>query len=237
MQNKFKTSILSSILPSLCLAAGLFVSSPVMSSYELNSKDVKSLTISNEGLTRLTVEGDQIVDMFAYPGDLSQSLNLHESGHLFIAPAGLSETIHVTLITQRGSTQDLKIRFGKRQNKPIIFHHKDVKKVSKKQIKRWLTAALLGESPQGFHREGVFNNKRLSKWTTAKESDRFTNDDYDISIYTVSNRSSTSVKVSTDLFIEEREGGRLEKTTLEPYGKTLLAVVSKRDKKVQTKKN
>ena len=213
--------------------------------FPLDSHHVKTLNVSSEGLTRISVEGEAITDMFAYPGDLSNSVNLHESGHLFVAPSGLTEPIYLTVMTAEGHTQDLKLSFVQKKPEPILIVPPKEDVASESQIQKWLTVALLQEVPRGFHRESVSfdhdTNRRVTKDTVATECDRFQKGEYTIRVYSISPRSRmplmlgassskaikshsqnrsedteiVSIPLSTDMYLSDDEAGLLSVSTLD----------------------
>lgn len=80
----------------------------------LNDKQVIEAPIASQDLTRITVENDRITDVFGIAGEYA--LEADESrGQIFIRPLGpfLSgggfKPIHLTLTTEEGHTQDLRL--------------------------------------------------------------------------------------------------------------------------------
>lgn len=194
----------------------------------IDSNHIKEVMVSQEGLTRISVEGEQITDMFAYPGDVSNSLNLHDSGHLFVAPSGLDEPIYLTVMTGQGHTQDLKLRFVSKRPEPIILKSKSDPTASKTQIEKWMNVALLREVPMGFKRESVLQNRRVTKDTIALEQDRFSNGVYDISVMVVTSRSDQDISLMTDMYLTDDEAGLLASLSLQPKQSTTLVIIKKR---------
>lgn len=209
----------------------ILCSTAVQAATEMNPSKVQHFTISNTGLTRISIENDSIKDMFAYPGSIGNSVNLHQSGHLFVAPAGISEPIFLTVISNSGETQDLKLSFADKTPRPLILKIKEEKRASKEQIDRWLSVALLGETPRGFRRESPKHDKRVSEYATAREFDRFSDDNYEISLCTVTSKSSEAITVTPEIFIDQNEGGRLSATQIAPYGEATLAIIKKTEGK------
>ncbi len=194
----------------------------------MDQNHVKEVAVSQEGLTRISVDGESITDMFAYPGDVSHSLNLHDSGHLFVAPSGIKDPIYLTVITGQGHTQDLKLRFVNKRPQPILLKAQSVPIASKAQIEKWMQVALLREVPMGFKRESIIHNRRVTKDTIALEQDRFSNGVYDISVMVVKSRSSQNISLSTDMYLTDEEAGLLASFTLEPNESTNLVIINKR---------
>lgn len=197
---------------------------------EMNENKVLNFTVSNTGLTRISIENDVIKDMFAYPGGLEESIYPHKSGHIFLAPAGVSGPIFLTVITSDGVTQDLKLSLSSKTPTPLILKRKESPNVSKEQMERWLSVALLGEIPRGFKRESPKKDKRVTEKATAREFDRFSNGYYDIALCQVVSKSSEPISLLADLFVDPNEAGRLSENTLAPYGSTNLVIISKKEK-------
>ena len=195
---------------------------------EIDQKHIRDVKVSRDGLTRISVEGEQITDMFAYPGDVSNSLNLHESGHLFVAPIGIAEPVYLTIMTGQGHTQDLKLKFVNMRPQPIILKTKKDTTASKAQIEKWMSVALLKEVPMGFHRESTIHNRRVTKETVAIETDRYSNGSYDISVLCVKSRSHQTAYLNTDLYLTDEEAGLLSKHVLAPQEFTNLVIIKKR---------
>ena len=208
---------------------GLLLSTSAFGATQMTPHKVQHFTISQTGLTRISIENESIKDMFAYPGSVGNSINLHQSGHLFVAPAGISDPIFLTVIASSGVAQDLKLTFSNKAPRPLILKVKEDKRASKEQVDRWLSVALLGEVPRGFKRESPKHDKRVTEKAVSREIDRFSNGHYDIALCQVVSKSSAPLSLGADLFVDPTEGGRLSKKTLSPYGSTKLALISKKE--------
>ena len=92
----------------LSAAVGLY-SQVLTAATPLNPWEVITVPISDKGLTRISVEGEGIKDIFADPA--SENIKLHPSGHLFVAPPEEKGSLFVSLITASGLTQDLTLLF------------------------------------------------------------------------------------------------------------------------------
>ncbi len=194
----------------------------------MNDKTVQHFTISDTGLTRVSIENDQISDMFVYPGTVSDSVTVHPSGHLFIAPSGLSDPIFLTVISAGGEAQDMKISFGKRDLKPIILKNKEVVSTSKEQLERWFEVSLLGQIPRGFKRESPRRDYRYAKEGTAREVDHFSNGHYEIGVYEITSQSKGPLLLTASSFLEIDEAGRLGEQKGEGVSSQKLIIIWKK---------
>ncbi len=217
--------------PKFLLASLVLGATVSHGSTEIKSDKVMHFTVSNTGLTRISIENDSIKDMFAYPATVSTSLNLHPSGNLFVAPAGLTEPIFLTVISSNGATQDLKLTFANKAPQPLLLKVKEEKSASKDQIERWMSVALIGEAPRHFKRESPFKNKITTSTTVAREFERFSNGVYSLSLWNVSSNADKPVTLSADLYIDSDEAGKLKDSLLPPYGTTQLVIISKNKEK------
>lgn len=218
-----KNSILKK---ALCISLALGVSTSY-GAMEIKSNKVMHFTISNTGLTRISIENDSIKDMFAYPATVSTSLNLHPSGSLFVAPAGITEPIFLTVISSNGETQDLKLTFANKAPQPLLFKVKEEKSISKDQIERWMSVALTGEAPRHFKRESPIKNKITTSKTVAHEFERFSNGVYSLSLWQITSKADKPVPLTADLYIDSTEAGKVSESTLVPYGTAQLVIISK----------
>ncbi len=73
------------------------------------SKSIE-ISISKENLTRITVKDDRVANVFGITGEYVLEAD-EELGQVFIRPVGheTSKPIHLTLTTEKGHTQDLRL--------------------------------------------------------------------------------------------------------------------------------
>lgn len=123
---------------------------------EMNTGAILEIKIPKKGLTRISVEDQRIQDVFIYPSNLQDHLNLHQSGHVFVVPEGIDSEVFLTIMTDRGVTQDLKlVPVDQKKAGPIIL-----KDPAAAQAKAPLSAGatavdlvkdfVLGNVPEGF---------------------------------------------------------------------------------------
>ena len=127
----------------------------------MNDQQVMEVSISGKGLTRLSVQGDVIQDIFVYPfmvGEVvtHESIQLHKSGHVFIAPDGLKGSFYLTVMTQKGQVQDLKLSPSLQKAAPLVLtlpdpevNREEAEKENRKILEKYVLAALQGIPPRG----------------------------------------------------------------------------------------
>ncbi len=86
--------------------------------YQLKPEELLTLPISNAGPSRIFYEGQKITEVFFYPEEAAKVV-LHKSGALFIVPLNGQNAVFVTLMSEEGITQDLKLNFVKKPPEPI----------------------------------------------------------------------------------------------------------------------
>jgi len=145
------------------LIAGLLVSvMPAYAAVPMNDQQVMEVSISGKGLTRLSVQGDVIQDIFVYPfmvgeGVTHESIQLHKSGHVFMAPDGMKEPFYLTVMTQKGQVQDLKLSPSIQKTAPLVLslpdpevNREEAENENRKILEKYVLAALQGIPPRGF---------------------------------------------------------------------------------------
>ena len=104
MKTKFiKTNILFLLLFSTTTAQGALL-------HPLNDVQVIEATISRQGLTRIAVKQDRILNVFGVTGEYVLETD-EDQGQVFIRPMGPGSLnpISLTLTTENGHTQDLRL--------------------------------------------------------------------------------------------------------------------------------
>lgn len=115
---------MTSFLRKILLASTVILMPLCAKAVYLNPEKVLRLSIAKTGLTRLSVKKDKIQDIFVYPVEASNNVQLHKSGHLFLTPEGLQGPLSVTLITEVGHTQDLRLKFVAKNASPIYLEER-----------------------------------------------------------------------------------------------------------------
>ena len=100
--------------------------------YGILENKLLQLQVSNLGPTRITLDTEKITDVFFYPEEAAKVI-LHQSGYVFVVPREDSEHVYLTVMGESGSTQDLRLRFVKKQPEPIrLFCIKQPQRLTKK---------------------------------------------------------------------------------------------------------
>jgi hypothetical protein len=86
--------------------------------YSLHNDSILELEIAKDAPTRIIIESEKISDIFIHPQEAAEAV-IHSSGCLFILPQKGSNKIYVTLIGESGTTQDISLRFVKKQPSPV----------------------------------------------------------------------------------------------------------------------
>lgn len=136
------------------VAVGLVFAHTCYANISLNSGEVLEFPISKTGMTRITIENDGIEDIYAYPTEYGDNISHHKSGHMFVVAEGLNEPLYVTLITKRGTVQDLKLIPKPKQVEPIVLIPKNTEiNLQKVQAD---AATILGNFVQGIIPKGFY---------------------------------------------------------------------------------
>ena len=98
--------------PALALLTLSFLETSANTAILRTLDDSKSIeiSISKENLTRITVKDDRVANVFGITGEYVLEAD-EELGQVFIRPIGheTNKPIHLTLITEKGHTQDLRL--------------------------------------------------------------------------------------------------------------------------------
>jgi len=88
---------------------------------QTNTLEVLNFKIAREGITRISIENDEIDDVYVYPFQFTDNVKLHKTGQVFVVADHMHKPVHLTVITKRGLTQDLKISPANKSPHPIIL--------------------------------------------------------------------------------------------------------------------
>ena len=161
----------------------------------------------------MSVHDDVIQDIFVYPqmlgGHLVQdSLQLHKSGHVFIAPEGLSQPFYLTVMTQKGKVQDLKVIPGAQSAAPIILttavpdqRVERAQQHQRKQQEAALVAALQGLTPPDFTKTAIEVTSEDQGKIGKRRVEAYLNQRYGIDVYVLENQSDREIFLTPELFL------------------------------------
>lgn len=194
---------------------------------EMDSSAVLSVNLSDQGLTRISIEGDTIVDMFAHPIEIADHVSLHSSGHVFVVGSGLKGPVYLSLISSKGVTQDLKLGFANAPSKPLLLKPKESKTVTRDELERWMTIALSHETPRGFAPVIKQVQNRTYSKGVLEHLQSYSNGTYHMSLWKVRSIKEFPIKVSASQFLDSHEAGKLVESQLPAFGSTTLVIVSK----------
>lgn len=212
-----KTLFLTACLPSLLYAAEV-----------INPTQVMGVVISNQGLTRVSVEEDSITDVFVYPQELQNHMQLHQSGHVFIAPEGLTKPLYLTVMTKRGQTQDLKISVANKGPKPIILKAKaKPKQATADEIDSWFNEFGRGIVPIGFQTMTVQDQPRDTGAFALIPMEAFRNATHEMTVYALSLKAdvNSSIPIDPASFCRNGEAAKVLASSLEPGVSTKLLIL------------
>lgn len=204
----------------------------------MEEKRVLDIVVSDQGLTRISVQDSKIQDVFLHPSDVSQNIQLHKSGHVFLTPDGLQGPVFLTLITDRDQTQDLKIRFQRgRKNAPIILTKTPKKKTFQKPESMTQEGVLIlkkfveGKLPQGFVPVIAQGDVRQGQGVRFKEVRRFQKGPFKVSAFQGKNKSEKGIELQEKVFARHQDVAlAFEKKAMGPQERTVLWVL-RRDEK------
>lgn len=211
----------------------------VQATVPMNDSRVMEISVSNKGLTRLSVRGDVIQDIFVYPfmiGDVAtdESIRLHKSGHVFIASDGIKQPFYLTVITRKGQVQDLKLSPAVQKAAPLILTlpegTQDLEKQfqkDRKVLNASLLAALQGITPLGFIPVPVND-------VTVRQKDHlkiipvtvYRSPRYRLSVFDLENTGERDITLMPEFFLSADDTATVfEKTALTSHKKIRMAIL------------
>jgi len=122
--------------------------------HPLNEAQVIEVPISGQGLTRITVKNDRILNVFGLATEYALETDT-DQGQIFIRPGSMNP-ISLTLTTEKGFTQDLRLIPKEKAPEALILEYgQDLEKAkdilpSREQIEELIQACVEGRIPQGY---------------------------------------------------------------------------------------
>ncbi|RYE05542.1 MAG: hypothetical protein EOP33_05200 [Rickettsiaceae bacterium] len=104
--------------------------------YPALSHTLLNIEIASSGYTRFSIDGEKTNDAFIYPEHLAETI-IHKSGFILVLPDSSVKSIkhkavvYLTLISENGTVQDMRLKFNNDIPKPIELVVFDLEKESK----------------------------------------------------------------------------------------------------------
>lgn len=199
-----------SILSTVLLSTTCIPSAQAIQEYVVQKNKRMEATVSQSNLNRIAFDRDRIQQVFGSEGfDLEID---RKHGQVFIKPLS-GKTLHLSLVTEKGLTQDLTLKPKKSPPQTIILKQ-EIKgtaetgpssKVSSyhRAIKRLLQAIMTGEILNGFvMEEGSPAASRKFPGLEIESLKTYRGQSLIAEVYTVKNSSSTPVTLSEETIAE-----------------------------------
>lgn len=204
----------------------LFAALPLYGeSHSIKPSEVLKMSISNRGLTRLSVSKDPIQDILVYPFDLDDHIQLHESGNVFIVGDGLSKPFSLTLITRSGIAQDLSLTSTSKDPTPIVLES-EAPKITQELIQAWLSDFRKGFVPNDFKSIAVDKKCRGREHLKAVPQRAWRKGDVLVTQYIVKSTLEEAVTCIPESYSSSEEAGVFTKSTINPGETTSLFIFS-----------
>ena len=215
------------------LAVMLGLYSCAVAGISMDDGKVLDVSIGNRGMTRLTVKGDSIEEILVHPVSLQDNLR-HHGGHLFINPEGIKEPLYVTVMTQKGHTQDLQLLTTSSRGSPVILMPPDEEKKAEELseeakivLEGHLHTFMQDKVPLGFIKVARSIPKRESGALQAYGEGFWQLGREEVMTYVLENRSDQILPLSPELFFKSGEQAVVfNQPFISPRGKARMAVLS-----------
>lgn len=211
----------------ILLILGSFMSSKVDAT-TLDPSQVLHFSISNKGMTRISVENDGIEDLYTYPTDLSENIERHNSGHVFIVGEGLRSPLNMSIITRSGVAQDLKLTPENIDPRPIILKmgSKSSKDLSEDDLSELLKSFHQGKVPEGFIPIQCQEASRSAGDIEATLEHSYQNQAYKVLIFKIQNKGEKTAVLDNRLFWSEGDKAlTFDSQTVEPEKSGTMIVI------------
>lgn len=226
------------ILPMACFA-GAILSQPCLALQTFKMVDQQKTTavLSKENYTRISVEEDRIQQIFGAEQYLDVQSD-DERGQIFLKPvnSSISKPISITIVTEGGITQDIRLMPRSVEAQSILFKPEEVDPVDLPKVKSYRTE--LVELMQGmvYGRFLEDYDKMPLKTCDRKEHEGihiepvslYLGDRYTGRLYTLKNTSDSTITLSEQSLYTGRDVALLlVSKTLLPKQQTRLYIISK----------
>lgn len=229
------------------LSIATLLHTPSHAFISMNEAKMLDILVAKKGMTRLSVVGDSIKNIFLFPSlvgntDLSEIVQLNKTGHVLLLLEEEKRPFQVTILTRRGRIQDLTIIPSSRSPEPVLLkpalsaHEQEKLQMTKKQnFENKMKAILSGIIPQELRRI-QHEGSKLKTWNSVKGVRVASFEDgsafYDV--YFIENTSSQPMTLTPSHFLfGSIEAVSFEKENLESQKTTYLVLLrSKSSKKL-----
>ncbi|MBX9804813.1 MAG: type-F conjugative transfer system secretin TraK [Alphaproteobacteria bacterium] len=201
----------------------------------LNPSEVLEFPISKTGMTRITIDNDGIEDIYAYPTEYGDNISHHKSGHIFVVAESLNGPLYVTLITNRGAVQDLKLIPKSKIAEPILltFENPATRMQQRQEDAGTILASFVqGIVPKGFYAISVDEVSRGHDDKSSLEAiveNAYQNEHYRVLIFKVKNVGQEQITLDNRVLWEARDlASTFDQSQLNPEQSGKLFVIQNR---------
>lgn len=193
--------------------------------------------ISNREINRITVVHDRIRQVFGADGTFAHEVD-EEGGQLFIKPLKPQQTkpIHITIVTENGLTQDLKLTLADIDAETILLKQTEPSSISETDKQPLIYHEALiqliqsmgrGEDKQGFQKSEEGEDRAYPNGMQAKLRIRYQGSLWQGSVFDLYNASGSAVELKEQDFAQSGDlAAALQTHRLNPQSCTRLYVVS-----------
>jgi len=198
-------------IPFLCL--NLLLSGMAQAHQILDPTQTLQFSISTEGMTRISIEGDGIDDIYAYPQEFADNVQQHKSGHAFVVAEDLDRPLYVTLVTKRGMAQDLKLVPTSKKVEPILLKFETAESKNKEieeEVSGYLKSFVQGMVPSDFYVIQINESSRTAalpdgQSLVATVEAAHQNARYRVIVYRIHNTTSSPLTLDNRLLWDGRD--------------------------------
>ncbi len=222
----------------LALLSGVLLSQPslALQTYKMVDQQKTTVILSKENYTRISIEEDRIQQIFGAEGIFDIQSD-DEMGQIFLKPlnTSLSKPVSITIVTEGGLTQDIRLIPRPVEAQSILFKPEDLEIKEVPKTKSYRTE--LVELMQGMVRSNYLEDyDKMPLKTSEREAVEgleiepvsiYLGDQYTGRLYTLKNSSDAPINLTEQMF---SKGGDvallLVAKSLLPKQQTRLYVIS-----------
>lgn len=191
---------------SLCLI--LFIGASAQANHVLDPSQVLQFSISQKGITRISIENDGIDDIYAYLMEFADNDQQHKSGDAFVVAEDLTSPLFVTIITKHGIAQDLKLTPTSKKVGPILlkFENEETRtKEAEEEAANFLTSFVQGIVSAGFYGVQLEETSRIRGSLTTTVEATYQNVRYRVITYNVKSETDDEIALDNRLLWDSRD--------------------------------